>query len=40
LAAFLEEFYPLETLQYVALCGDGALAFEAAMLRHKVGVTG
>jgi hypothetical protein len=35
LAALGEKFDALETLQDVALRGDGALAFEAAMLRHK-----
>jgi hypothetical protein len=37
LAAGLEDFDALETLQDVALGGDGALTFEAAMLRHRKG---
>ena len=35
LATLFEDFDALETLQDVALRGDGALAFEAAMLRHR-----
>ena len=35
LTAFLEDFDALETLQDVTLRGDGALAFETAVLRHK-----
>jgi hypothetical protein len=34
LTALLEEFDALETLQDVAFRGNGALPFEAAMLRH------
>jgi len=37
LAALLEDLYAFEALQDVALGGDGALAFEATMLRHKLG---
>ncbi len=37
LTALFEQFDALETLQNVALYGDGAGAFEAAMLRHKIG---
>jgi hypothetical protein len=36
LAAFLQKFDALETLQNVSLRRDGAGAFEAAMLRHKL----
>src|SRR5690242_10868437 len=37
LPALLKQFDALETLQDVALCADGAGAFETAVLRHKSG---
>jgi hypothetical protein len=37
LAAFLQEFDALETLQDVPLRRDGAGSFKTAMLRHKIG---
>jgi hypothetical protein len=37
LTTLLEEFYPFEPLQNVALYGDGAGAFKAAVLGHKIG---
>ena len=35
LATLLEQLDPFEPFQNVALCCDGAGAFETAMLRHK-----
>lgn len=35
LAAFLKQFDAFEALENVALSGDGAGSFEAAVLRHK-----
>lgn len=35
LAAFLEEFDPLETLQNIAFRDDGAGSSETSMLRHR-----
>src|SRR3954454_21595907 len=36
LAALLEQLDPFETFQNVSFRGDGAGAFETAMLRHKL----